>query len=80
MALQWRRLQWRYSGGVEDAGGLRGGTGACGTATGADDRSVEMQAVTPAIVGEQIRASATQTVLALAGPHAMPPAGGGLRL
>ena len=39
-----------------------------------------MQAVTPAIVGEQIRASATQTVLALAGPHAMPPAGRRLRL
>ncbi len=39
-----------------------------------------MQAVTPAIVGEQIRASATQTVLALAGPHAMLPAGRRLRL
>jgi hypothetical protein len=30
-----------------------------------------MQAVTPAIVGKQIGASATQTVLALTGPHAM---------
>ena len=56
---------WRYSGGVEDAGGLRGGTGACGTATGADDRNVEhavrlgtppssLDDVTLSMVGKQI--------------------------
>ena len=76
---------------LEDAGGLRGGTGACGTATGVDDRNVEhavrygtppssLDDVTPAMAGIQIGAPATETVLALAGPLAMPPAGRRLRL
>ncbi len=39
-----------------------------------------MQAVTAAMAGKQIGAQATETVLALAGPHAMPSAGRQLRL
>ncbi len=39
-----------------------------------------MQAVTTTMAGEQIGAPTTQAVLALAGPHVMPPAGRRSRL
>ena len=78
-------LQWRLSNGATVAASRTQADSAAALERavlllGRTIAASSMQAVTPAIVGEQIRASATQTVLALAGPHAMPPAGRRLRL